>query len=108
MLSKDNELESMKIDLFNKERERFGALSLLSSRVSGWVRMGSQHRSGQRIVKKSLLWPYWAILRKELLILFPRPSVPNPLDIVSLVNARLQKLAGGGKDTKLGFAIIEA
>ena len=31
------------LDVFKKERERFGALSLMSSRVSGWLRMGSQH-----------------------------------------------------------------
>ncbi len=110
ILKRNIELEKLKIDLFKKERERFGALSLMSSRVAGWLRMGSQHRSGQRVVKKSLLWPFWAVLRKELLILSRRPGEPKPLDIVSLVNARLRKLAGGNskQDTKRGFAIVES
>ena len=109
MRQKNTELETLKIDLIKKERERFGSLSLMSSRVAGWIRMASQHRSGQRVMKKSLLWPYWGILRKELLILFPRPGEPQPSDIISLVNARLQKLAGGNskQDTKRGFAIVE-
>ncbi len=104
------ELERLKIDLFKKDRERFGALSMMSSRVAGWIRMGSQHRSGQRVVKKSLLWPFWAVLRKELLILSRRPGEPKPSDIVSLVDARLRKLAGGNskQDTKRGFAIVES
>eukprot|EP00536_Pseudo-nitzschia_multiseries_P001526 jgi/Psemu1/294444/fgenesh1_pm.19_\ len=110
MQRKDNELEAIKIDLFHKERERVGALSLMSSRVAGWVRMGGQHRSGQRVVKKSLLWPFWAILRRELLILYPRPGEPKPSDIISLVNARIRNLSGGSsrQDTKRGFAIVES
>jgi hypothetical protein len=110
MLKRDNELDALKIDLFKKERERFGALSLMASRVAGWIRMGGQHRSGQRVVKKSLLWPFWAILRKELLILYPRPGESKPSDIVSLVNARIRNLAGGNskQDTKRGFAIVES
>jgi len=110
MQRKDNELESIKIDLFNKERERFGALALLSSRVAGWIRMGGRHRSGQRVMKKSLLWPFWAMLRKEILILYPRPGEPKPSDIISLVNARILTLSGGNskQDTKRGFAIVES
>ena len=74
LLVRDNELESLKISLFVKERERFGALSLMASRVAGWIRVGGQHRSGQRVVKKSFLWPHWIILRKELLIFYSRPG----------------------------------
>jgi len=109
MLKKDNELEKLKIYLFQTERERFGAMTLLASRVAGWIRMGSQHRSGQRVVKKSLLWPFWAILRKQILVLYPRPGDPKPSDIISLVNARVRNLAGGKskQDTKRGFAIVE-
>ena len=110
MLKRDNELDALKIDIFKKEMERFGALSLMSSHVAGWIRMGGHHRSGQRVVKKSLLWPFWAILRKELLILYPRPGESKPLDIVSLVNATIRNLAGGNskQDTKRGFAIVES
>jgi hypothetical protein len=75
ILTRDDEIESLKIQLFLKERERFGALSIMASRVAGWIRMGSQHRIGQRVAKKSLVWPYWAVLRKDLLLLYPRPGV---------------------------------
>jgi hypothetical protein len=74
LIVRDNELELLKIGLFVKERERFGALSLMASRVAGWIRVGGQHRSGQRVVKKSLLWPSWVVLRKELLIFYSRPG----------------------------------
>ena len=109
MLKKDEELERLKINLFQAQRERFGAMALLASRVAGWIRMGGQHRSGQRVIKKSILWPYWAILRKEIIVLYPRPGEPKPSDIISLVNAKIRKLAGGKskQDTKRGFAIIE-
>jgi hypothetical protein len=87
ILKKDNELESIKIQLFLKERERFGALSIMSSRVAGWIRMGGLHRTGQRVANKSLVWPYWAVLRKELLLLYPSPGV-----VSSYYIKRVQKL----------------
>jgi hypothetical protein len=74
-LCEDEELEAMKVRLFMKERERFGVVALMASRVAGWVRMGGLHRTGQRVVRKALLWPYWTVLRKELLILYPSPGV---------------------------------
>lgn len=74
ILKKDSEAESLKIKIFEKEKERFGALALLSSRVAGWVRMGGYHRTGQRVARKSMMWPYWAVLRKDLLMLFSKPG----------------------------------
>ena len=81
ILKRNDELESMKIQLFLKERERFGALSIMASRVAGWIRMGGQHRTGQRVAKKSLVWPFWTVLRKELLLLYPSPGVVSSFSI---------------------------
>jgi hypothetical protein len=136
-MRRDEELEAMKLRLFMKEKERFGVISLMASRVAGWVRMGGLHRTGQRVARKSLLWPYWTVLRKELLILYPSPGVVRinwkettclpiqfcsahllvvlvfaqnkPFDIISLVNASIKQLAGGTskQDTKRGFAVVE-
>lgn len=72
---RDDELESLKVAFFIKERERFGAVALMASRVAGWIRMGGQHRTGQRVARKSLVWPYWMVLRKSLLLLYPSPGV---------------------------------
>ena len=71
---KDAENESLKIQVFEKEKERFGALALLSSRVAGWIRIGGFHRTGQRVSRKSTMWPYWAVLRKDLLMLYTNPG----------------------------------
>jgi hypothetical protein len=71
---KEDEVDSLKRLVFSKEKERFGALALLSSRVAGWLRMGGLHRSGQRISKTSTMLPYWAVLRKQLLLLFKNPG----------------------------------
>lgn len=83
---RDNELDTLKVAMFVKERERFGAVALMASRAAGWIRMGGQHRTGQRVAKSSLLWPYWMVLRKSLLILYPSPgvvsgSITNELEI---------------------------
>jgi hypothetical protein len=71
---KDSELQHVKKQLFLKEKERFSALALLSSRVAGWIRMGGLHLTGQRVARKTTMWPYWAILRKDLLLLFSAPG----------------------------------
>ena len=60
--------------LFEAERSRFAALALMSSRVAGWIRTGGVHRTGQRVARKSTLWPSWAVLRKNLLILYSSPG----------------------------------
>lgn len=72
--AKEAEVDSLKRLVFSKEKERFGALALMSSRVAGWLRMGGLHRSGQRISKTSTMLPYWAVLRKDLLILYKNPG----------------------------------
>jgi len=60
--------------IFEVERNRFAALALMSSRVAGWIRTGGVHRTGQRVARKSTLWPAWAVLRKNLLILYSSPG----------------------------------
>jgi hypothetical protein len=72
--AKEGEVDNLKRLVFSKEKERFGALALMSSRVAGWLRMGGLHRSGQRISKTSTMRPYWAVLRKDLLILYKNPG----------------------------------
>lgn len=71
---KKDELECLQRKVFEKEKDRFAALALLSSRVAGWIRTGGVHRTGQRVARKSTLWPYWAVLRKNLLILYTSPG----------------------------------
>jgi hypothetical protein len=71
---KDSNVSSLKRRLFLKEKERFGALALLSSRVAGWIRMGGVHQTSQRVGNKSTMWPYWAVLRKDILLLFNTPG----------------------------------
>lgn len=74
---KTTELKRLQRLVFSKERERLAAIALLSSRVSGWVRMGGTHQSGQRIAASSTLWPYWAIMRKEMIVLYKAPGKVN-------------------------------
>jgi hypothetical protein len=71
---KDSELHHVKKQLFLKEKARFSALALLSSRVAGWIRMGGLHLTGQRVSRRTTMWPYWAMLRKDLLLLFSAPG----------------------------------
>ena len=78
-------MNALKRQVFTKEKERFGALALLSSRIAGWIRMGGVHVSGQRVSRKSTMWPYWAILRKDLILLFNAPGdVSNVLMVGDL------------------------
>ena len=71
---KESQVTVLKSLVFKKERERLGALSLLSAKVAGWVRMGGLHRTGERIEKISIMWPYWTVLRRSLLLLYLSPS----------------------------------
>ena len=71
---KDQEIERLKVQVFRKEKERFAALALVSSRISGWIRMGGLHQTGQRVARKSTMWPHWAVLRKNLLLLYSGPG----------------------------------
>jgi len=88
---------------------------------------------GQRVARKSTMWPYWAVLWKDLLMLYlnlgevsvdasllglshsvsshkPALLQPKPLDVVLLVRAQIRQLAGGRtkQDVERGFAIIES
>jgi N-terminal region of Chorein or VPS13/PH domain len=109
IIQRDDDLEASKIALFVKERERMGFLSLLSSQVAGWIRVGGRHRTGQRIAKKTLVWPHYAVLRNELIILYSSPSSNKPSDVVSLRNTTIRLLAGGRskQDVKRAFALVE-
>eukprot|EP00934_Nitzschia_sp_Nitz4_P008098 Nitzschia sp. Nitz4//scaffold135_size62275//54221//61276//NITZ4_006357-RA/size62275-snap-gene-0.60-mRNA-1//-1//CDS//3329535584//8088//frame0 len=107
--SKQEEVGLLKERVFQKERDRLGALALLSSRCAGWIRVGGKHISGQRVARKSTLWPFWGVLRKDLLILYSGPGEPKPSDVVVLQGASLRQLAGGRsrQDVKHGFVIVE-
>ena len=74
LIRKEEEIERLKQVVFTKEKERFAALALLSSSVAGWMRIGGVHRTGQRVARKSTLWPYWTVLRKDLIVMYASPS----------------------------------
>ena len=65
---------SLQRQVFAKEKERFAALALSVSSAAGWIRSGGVHQTGQRVARKSALWPHWAVLRKNLLILYHSPT----------------------------------
>jgi hypothetical protein len=67
-------ISALQRQVFAKEKERFAALALSMSRAAGWVRSGGAHRTGQRVMRKATLWPHWAVLRKNLLILYHSPA----------------------------------
>lgn len=71
---KDGELLAMKRILFEKEKERLTALALVSSQATGWLRIGSSQRIGQRGMMSWNLWPRWSILRRSLLLIYSGPS----------------------------------
>jgi hypothetical protein len=71
---KDETLEKLQALVFSKEKERVAAVALASSHLAGWLRMGGTHQSGQRVAATSTLWSFWAVLRKEMLILFSGPG----------------------------------
>ena len=96
---------------FLKETQRRAALSLVSSRVCGWIRMGgTSGPNGQRVLNTTSLWKYWALLRKRLLLITERPGSSNIIEIVPLKGALLRKIEGGNRYGHLqrGFAIVEA
>ncbi len=67
---KQSELNKIRYVVFEKERDRIGALALVSAQVAGWVRVGGYHMSGQRTQSSATLWPHFAVLRSSLLFLF--------------------------------------
>jgi hypothetical protein len=69
------EIMKMRTVLFRKERERLNALALVSCQATGWLRIGSSQRIGQRGMMSWNLWPKWAVLRRSLLLLYPSPAL---------------------------------
>jgi len=76
---KDNLQQHLQRQVFIKERERIAAITLASSPLAGWLRMGGTHQSGQRVATTSTLWRYWAVLRKDLLIFYAGPGKVSAL-----------------------------
>ena len=107
---KQKELDQMSTQVFLKEKQRVSALALIVSNACGWIRMGGNNQSRQRLITTTTLWKYWAVLRKSLLIVTSSPGSSIPLDIVSLQNAQLLSLSGTNKaaDLQKGFAIVDS
>jgi hypothetical protein len=68
------EIMKMRTVLFRKERERLNALAIVSCQATGWLRIGSSQRIGQRGMMSWNLLPRWAVLRRSLLLLYPSPA----------------------------------
>jgi hypothetical protein len=103
-------IDTLRYEIFSKERDRVAALALVSSQATGWLRMGGTHTYGQRVPGVTTMWRYYAVLHNLLLILYSSPGQAKPIDIVVLDGARLFPLAGGHRkrDVQRGFSIIES
>jgi hypothetical protein len=108
-ISTNSHIQKLQLSLFQRERERLGALALVSSQASGWLRLGCARRSGMRGSLSTMVWPYWCILRKSLLHVFEAPGMTLPVEIIPLEGVDLQKLGGGKRkrDLKRAMAIVE-
>lgn len=104
------ELERAKTLLFLLERQRTAVLALVSARVCGWIRMGASNVNGQRITTSTNLWRYWAVLRKNLLIVSERPGSSKLIDIVPLREVTLHSITGQNRRTEVarGFALRDS
>ena len=104
------DLERTKTLVFLLERQRTAALSLVSARVCGWIRFGASNVSGQRIITATNLWRYWAVLRKNLLIICDRPGGAKFIDIIPLSDMTLHSISGQNKRTDVarGFALRDS
>lgn len=74
LAAKDKEIADLRLLVFWKEKERLAALALVSSEATGWLRLGTAQRSGQRGLMSCMLWPHWAVLRRSFLILYAGPG----------------------------------
>ena len=83
---------SLQRQVFVKEKERFAALALSVSSAAGWIRSGGVHHTGQRVARKSTLWPHWAVLRKNLLILYENPTEVSFAVLLSVLVLLIQNL----------------
>ena len=69
-----SEIDTLRYELFSGERCRIAALALISSQVTGWLRMGGTHTYGQRVSAVTTMWRYYFVLRKSLLIVLSAPG----------------------------------
>lgn len=67
-------VEELEKKVFTKERDRFAAIALTTSRIAGWMRTGNIQATGQRVGRMATLWPFWVVLRKNLLLVYPSPG----------------------------------
>ncbi len=100
----------LRYEVFSRERDRIAALALVSSQISGWLKMGGTHEYGQRLTGVTTMWRYYVVLHKSLMILYSSPGQSKPMDIAFLDGAHLLPLAGGRRkrDAKWGFSIVES
>ncbi|CAB9500363.1 expressed unknown protein [Seminavis robusta] len=107
---KDEALERLQQLVFLKEKERIAAVAMATSPIAGWLRVGGTHQSGQRVASTSTLWRFWAVLRRDTLILYSAPGKYKPMDVVMLRGAKLRVLAGGRNkwELKRAFGIVES
>ena len=110
LAEKEAKTASLEKLVFSKEKERLGALALVSSESRGWLRYGAPRQSGQRSMIACMLLPQWAILRRSLIILYEGPTLDRVVNMVSLVGATMHALEGGQRiyDVKRAFAIVDA
>ena len=64
----------LRYDVFTRERDRIAALALVSSQMTGWLKIGGSHVYGQRLSGVTTMWRYYTVLHKSLLILYPSPG----------------------------------
>ena len=79
----------LRYEVFSRERDRIAALALVSSQMSGWLKMGGTHVYGERLSGVTTMWRYYAVLHKSLMILYSSPGQTKPMDIVFLDGASL-------------------
>lgn len=74
LTGRQSKVDSLRFEVFEKERWRLGALALVASQAAGWLRAGGIHMYGQRAPNTATLWLYYAVLRKSLLIFYDAPG----------------------------------
>lgn len=72
--AKNLELALLRRLVFSKEQERLSALALVAAQLTGWLRIGSSQRIGQRGMMTWTLCAQWSVLRRNLLITYSNPG----------------------------------
>ena len=108
--SKQKQIDELRALVFEKERDRLGAFGLVSAKNAGWLRLGAAQRSGQRGLLSCTLWPHWLVLRRNVLIVYQRPGLCEPICVIPLRGASLHELAGGRRkrELKRAFALADS